>query len=123
MPSKNNHQTKIIAGYEVPQLTRSYFMSWGDAWNPYISEWLLLRPALHIKWLTPNIVTIMSIITCLSAGLLLVFGHGDYYLFASFLLFITPILDCLDGRIARITKRSSQLGDYLDKTFDVMKIG
>lgn len=33
------------------------------------------------------------------------------------------VLDCLDGQLARYTERTSPLGDYLDKTLDVIKIG
>jgi hypothetical protein len=31
--------------------------------------------------------------------------------------------DCLDGQLARYTGRTSPIGDYLDKTLDVLKIG
>ena len=52
----------------------------------------------------------------------LVVAGGDWSIGAGVLLPVSYILDCLDGQLARYTGKTSAIGDYLDKTLDVVKI-
>ena len=74
---------------------------------------------LHI---TPNTVTILSMIIGAASSLL--FAHGClhyeggtglvYNLFAILLLMIADVLDCADGQLARMTGQKSHVGRILD---------
>jgi phosphatidylglycerophosphate synthase len=99
----------------------NYFSNWGDLWYPKLANRILLRPASRIKWLTPNMVTVASFFLYSLSGILAVAG-GSYSYAAVGLLPLSYILDCLDGQLARYTGRTSPIGDYLDKTLDVIKI-
>jgi phosphatidylglycerophosphate synthase len=99
----------------------NYFSNWGDLWYPRTAN-ILLKLAASIPWLTPNQVTITSFILYTFAVGLIVTG-GKLQLLAVILLPISYVLDCLDGQLARYTGRTSPIGDYLDKTLDVLKIG
>ena len=66
---------------------------------------------LNIK---PNYITLLTII--ISFFLIFLF-QSDFILYkyiACLLMFIFLILDCVDGNIARTTKKSNKLGEFLD---------
>ena len=76
---------------------------------------LVLTWFLRNTRVTPNQLTIASII----AGLLcaLFYAHG-YFISGSLLLFVSHVLDCADGNLARITGKFSPIGKWLDKIGD-----
>jgi phosphatidylglycerophosphate synthase len=97
-----------------------YFSNWGDLWYPKLANKLLI-PASEISILTPNHITIASFVLY-STGAGLIIAGGRWSVLATALLPLSYILDCLDGQLARYTGRTSPIGDYLDKTLDVLKI-
>lgn len=99
----------------------NYFSNWGDLWYPKLAN-RLLKPASRIERLTPNMVTITSFVLYTLAAVLIIIG-GSWSIPAALLLAFSYVLDCLDGQLARYTGKSSVIGDYLDKTLDVFKIG
>jgi phosphatidylglycerophosphate synthase len=111
---------------EKPQSHRdviepNYFSNWGDLWYPRIAN-LLLLPVSKVRWITPNAVTVASL-GCYTVACVGVAASNTLPLLWAALLPVSYVLDCLDGQLARFTARGSVLGDYLDKTFDVLKIG
>jgi len=98
----------------------NFFSNWGDLWYPRLAN-TLLGPASKIRSLTPNHVTVVSLgLYSLAAGLIVV--GGAWSIVAAVLLPVSYVLDCLDGQLARYTGKTSAIGDYLDKTLDVLKI-
>ncbi len=65
--------------------------------------------------LSPNAVTFIATATGLLAALLI--ALGEVYL-AVLVLFLSQILDCTDGDLARITGRVTRKGAFLDRVFD-----
>lgn len=70
---------------------------------------------------TPNVVTVVSLVFALAAAA--AFGLADasrmwLLLAGSACVSINAILDGLDGRLARLTKTETKLGDYLDHVID-----
>lgn len=97
-----------------------YFSNWGDLWYPKLANKLLIS-ASRINPLTPNHVTVASfVLYSVGAGLIII--GGIWSVLAAILLPLSYILDCLDGQLARYTGETSPIGDYLDKTLDVLKI-
>jgi len=98
----------------------NYFSNWGDLWYPKLANKLLIV-ASKISPLMPNHVTVASfVLYSIGAGLIIV--GGIWSVLAAILLPLSYILDCLDGQLARYTGKTSSIGDYLDKTLDVLKI-
>ncbi len=98
----------------------NFFSNWGDLWYPKLANRLVL-PASRIGPLTPNQVTVLSfVLYSAAAGLILV--GGMWGVLAAVLLPVSYVFDCLDGQLARYTGKTSAIGDYLDKTLDVLKI-
>ena len=98
----------------------NFFSNWGDLWYPRLANRLLI-PASRLVSLTPTHVTVISFGLYSVAGGLIVVG-GAWSILAAVLLPVSYVLDCLDGQLARYTGRTSPIGDYLDKTLDVLKI-
>jgi len=76
---------------------------------------LLLTWLLAKTRVTPNQVTAASIITGFGCALTYAFG---YFLVGSLLLFISHLLDCTDGNLARAKSKFSPIGKWLDMTGD-----
>lgn len=98
----------------------NYFSNWGDLWYPRAANALLV-PASRIRHLTPNRVTLFSFCLYTTAAALVVVG-GRWGIVAAVIWPVSYVFDCLDGQLARFTGRMSAIGDYLDKTLDVLKI-
>jgi len=75
----------------------------------------LLGKGLSKTGLTPNAITIMAFIIGLVAALSVAYG---YTILALILLWLSGLLDVLDGTVARLTVQSTKLGAYLDLIFD-----
>jgi len=98
-----------------------YFSNWADLFMPKIAN-MILPFVLRFECITPNSVTLFSFFLYV-LGCLFIFIDIPYHLFyTAILLPIAYIGDCLDGQLARTKKLSSNIGNYLDKVVDVLKI-
>jgi CDP-diacylglycerol--glycerol-3-phosphate 3-phosphatidyltransferase len=64
---------------------------------------------------SPNSITIVATIIGLASGAVIAFGK---ILEGVALIFISQILDCTDGDLARLTDRVTRTGAFLDRVFD-----
>lgn len=76
----------------------------------------LIEPLARIG-MTPNGVTWLGLGTGLSAAFLF---YKGYFLIGILGLFLTVVLDCSDGMLARYTGKSSPYGRILDGSFDAV---
>lgn len=98
--------------------------SYGDWWYE-----IVLRPlVLRIEWIfanytkfTPNQITIMSLMFGLLSAYLFLFGTWYYLIMGAIVFEFSYILDCIDGRIARLKGLESKFGAYLDIITDFIK--
>lgn len=71
--------------------------------------------------LTPNQVTLVSLLVGLGAAACLAGGNRLGFVAGALLLQVSFMLDCVDGQLARYTRNFSALGAWLDATFDRAK--
>lgn len=71
--------------------------------------------------LTPNVVTMISLAVGVLAGLLILTGDHPLWIVAAVLLQLALVIDCMDGEIARFTRRFSAFGGWLDGIGDRVK--
>ena len=76
---------------------------------------LMLTLLLVKTRVTPNQVTVASILASFGCALAFAFG---YFLSGSILLFCSHVLDCTDGNLARATSKFSPIGKWLDMAGD-----
>jgi len=74
----------------------------------------IIAKLLSKTCITPNTVTIISIFVGAASGPLFYFPHIRYTLIGITCLLIANILDCVDGQLARLTGKKSNIGRILD---------
>lgn len=87
--------------------------------DPFITFFAGLFSKLH-----PNVLTWFSLLFAFLAGLFFYASNPStepythHLLFASFFVFLNGFFDAIDGKVAKLTKKSSPKGDFLDHTLD-----
>jgi phosphatidylglycerophosphate synthase len=94
-------------------------------WSSFVTSPLAILinyMVVDFKWLTPNLITLFSLITALVAsGLIVLDGKTNFYVAAA-LINISHILDCMDGQMAKYRDVSSRFGNFFDKVTDQIQI-
>lgn len=80
----------------------------------------LTRIALRLGW-SPNTITVISFAVGLAAAASFAGGTWPWLLLGAVLLQISLIVDCVDGEVARATRRFTALGAWLDASTDRVK--
>ena len=80
----------------------------------------LTRVALRLG-LSPNTVTVMSFIIGLAAAAAFAVGERWGLVLGAVLLQLSLIVDCVDGEVARATRRFTAVGAWLDASTDRVK--
>jgi len=82
----------------------------------------ILMPLANVIPLGPMGISLLSLITALTAGYSFYVGDMDsnksYLLLGSLMVFLTAVFDALDGIVARERNLSSKRGDLVDHTLD-----
>ena len=88
-----------------------------------VTKWVWPRPARAVtRWLAlrgvePNTITLASWLLAIAAGWLFALGWFGAGLVLAWLM---TFLDTVDGKLARVTLRSSQFGHVLDHSLDLL---
>lgn len=98
-----------------------YFSNWADLFFPRVAN-RILPMVSGINWITPNLVTLFSFFLYVLGCLFIIIDVPNHLIYTAVLLPVAYIGDCLDGQLARTKKLSSEIGNYLDKVVDVLKI-
>ncbi len=85
-----------------------------------IADKFLLPIANHMLNMNPNIVSGIALSFALAAGIAFYVSYMAYWLLilAALFTFLNALFDALDGKIARLTEKSSAKGDFLDHVLD-----
>ncbi|MET8150138.1 CDP-alcohol phosphatidyltransferase family protein [Actinoplanes sp. NPDC049668] len=96
--------------------------AWWTVWlvDPLASRlvWLVAP----VRWITPNVLTMGAFLLGLVTAYC--FAQGDYpWLVAGAVVFhLSFVLDCMDGKIARLKGTGSVFGAWLDYVFDRLRV-
>jgi phosphatidylserine synthase len=123
-PDTKDKTSKQIQKLSVPRLRLKMANRANDG---FFSVYFLRRFSKVLTWVavkigaTPNQVTIASFAIGLYAAYL--FAQGDFrsILLGAVLLQVSIIVDCVDGELARYTRKFSELGAWLDAITDRVK--
>jgi hypothetical protein len=92
------------------------------------TEWVCRPPAAALVYalrstrVTPNQVTLASLVVCALSGAMLLWRNDYFWVLGAVALFeVSFILDCADGQLARLRQRASILGHLLDFLMDEIK--
>jgi len=74
------------------------------------------------RWLSPNLITFISLLTGVAAAALIVLGGETNFLIAAGLIQLSHVLDCMDGQMAKYRGVPSRFGEYFDKVTDQIQV-
>jgi archaetidylinositol phosphate synthase len=81
----------------------------------------ILNPLAKRMPIGPMGISFLSLLTAIGAGYSFYMAdleNTDWLLFGALMVFLTAVLDALDGMVARIREISSRRGDLIDHTLD-----
>jgi phosphatidylglycerophosphate synthase len=94
-------------------------------WSSFVTSVLAIIAnyfLVDIKWLTPNIITLLSFVVALISVVFIVIGGSINFIIAAVLIQLSHVLDCMDGQMARYRMSNSPAGSYYDKLTDHIQI-
>jgi archaetidylinositol phosphate synthase len=74
--------------------------------------------------INPNILSWLSVLFAFIAGIFFYISHPDkelinFYLYGAVIfIFLNGLFDAIDGKVAKMTKKASKRGDFLDHALD-----
>jgi phosphatidylglycerophosphate synthase len=77
---------------------------------------------VDFRWLTPNLITLLSFVTAIVSVVVIVVGETTGFVIAAVLIQLSHVLDCMDGQMARYRKTTSASGSYFDKATDQIQV-
>ena len=90
-----------------------------------ILDLLIYRPVsfLFVKLiyptnLTPNQISVISMFFGIFSGVLYSFGKYEFLIAGAIFLFVSNVLDCADGQLARLKKNGTKIGRVIDGFID-----
>lgn len=90
-----------------------------------VADLLIFRPIAHIvvkiiyrTSLTPNQISLLSVISCFIAAVLYAYATPWSWLVAACFYFFYCVLDCVDGQIARLKGTGTKTGRIIDGVAD-----
>ena len=117
-------ELKIPSRTEEKRKLRNSCVKVGDnLWTEIaISPWTkYVASALSKTKVTPNQVTVFSFLLAVSAAACFSLSSQWLDFFGAVLVFLSFAADCVDGQLARLTGRFTDLGEWLDLTSDRIK--
>ncbi|HII42562.1 TPA: CDP-alcohol phosphatidyltransferase family protein [Candidatus Thalassarchaeaceae archaeon] len=81
----------------------------------------ILAPIARISPLNPMGISLLSLVTAITAGYSFYMADlesKEWLLLGALMVFLTAVLDALDGIVARMRNMSSRRGDLVDHTLD-----
>ncbi|WYP25866.1 CDP-alcohol phosphatidyltransferase family protein [Alkalihalobacillus sp. FSL W8-0930] len=87
-----------------------------DLWSWYVLRRMSIYITLLFKKLnlSPNTVSWMSVFFVLLSGLCMILGTTTSFILAFITYNIGYLFDCVDGELARLTRKTSKLGYFID---------
>jgi hypothetical protein len=80
----------------------------------------ILSKLLYPTPISPNLVTMISIVFGVAGGLAFLFSFPHHMLIGGLCIFLSAIFDCADGQLARMRGTSSAFGRMLDGVADLV---
>lgn len=98
-----------LKGYDVEELLDIFF------YRPMSFVFVKLIYSTNI---TPNQISIVSMLFGILTGVMFGFGTYQFFLFGAIALLISNVLDCADGQLARLKKNGTGIGRIIDGFID-----
>lgn len=107
---------------EIRERTYKSRDAWWTVWlvDPLASR--LVRLVAPWRWVTPNRLSLAAFVVGLGAAACFWQGDRTGLLAGALLFHLGFVLDCMDGKIARLNGTGSMFGTWLDYVFDRLRV-
>jgi phosphatidylglycerophosphate synthase len=109
---------KLIRLWETKNKNDEWWSSFVTSPLAILLNWVVV----DIRWITPNLLTLISFLVALLASAMIFEGSRSNFLIAALLINASLVIDCMDGQMAKYRGVSSRFGSYFDKVTDQIKI-
>ena len=96
-----------------------------EYWSSFVTSPLAIALnylVVDIRWLTPNLITLMSFAVALAAAGFILANTPLSFFLAAVLINLSHVLDCMDGQMARYRQSTSLTGSYYDRLTDQLQV-
>src|SRR5207247_7937329 len=100
-----------------PRLERGGAQLVLDAYR-YLADAVLDPMARRLRHVSPDALTWAALVFAGFAGIGFLFRGGWALVLGALFVFLNALLDALDGKVAKLTKKASRRGDFLDHVLD-----
>ena len=107
---------------EVRDRTLKERDSW---WTVYLVDPIavrLVRPVANRTSVTPNQLTVLALFLGLGAAVCFALGYREFLLLGAVLYYLSFLVDCMDGKLARLTGTESVFGAWVDYVTDRFRV-
>ncbi len=97
-----------------------------DAWwtvllvDPFASR--LVRLVAPYRWITPNLLSFVAFLFGIGAAACFLMGDRWWLVWGALLFHLSFVVDCMDGKIARLNGTGSMFGAWFDFIFDRIRV-
>lgn len=97
-----------------------------DSWwtvflvDPYASR--LVRLVAGYRWITPNRLTIAATLLGMASAVCFAMADWGWLVAGAALFHLSFVVDCMDGKVARLQGTGSVFGSWLDYIFDRFRV-
>ena len=94
-------------------------------WSSFVTAPLAILvnyAVVDIRWLTPNLITLVSLVTAVVSAVFIVTGGTAGFLIAAILIQSSHVFDCMDGQMARYRETTSASGSFFDRATDQIQV-
>lgn len=115
----------MVSRFTIDEIRSRTYKS-RDAWwtvllvDPLASR--LVQVAARYRWVTPNRLTVAAFGFGVLAAAAFAVGSYPFLLVGALLFHLSFVIDCMDGKIARLTGTGSVFGAWLDYVFDRLRV-
>ncbi|KIH99913.1 phosphatidylglycerophosphate synthase [Streptomonospora alba] len=107
---------------EVKERTLRTRDSWWTVWLVDPIAVRAVRTAANRTSITPNQLTVAALFLGLGAAAAFSVGQWQFLLLGAVLYYLCFLVDCMDGKLARLTDHESLIGSWMDYMFDRFRV-
>ncbi|GAB3210582.1 CDP-alcohol phosphatidyltransferase family protein [Marinactinospora thermotolerans] len=114
-----------MAGFTLDEVKERVCKTRDSWWTVWLVDPLALRLVRFVAnrtSITPNQVTVAALLSGLGAAACFALGWWPFLVVGALLYYLCFLLDCVDGKLARLTGQESLFGAWMDYVFDRFRV-
>jgi phosphatidylglycerophosphate synthase len=110
---------------DLPEIRERTYKKLDAWWTVLLVDPLavrLVRLVAPYRWITPNLLTMFATVLGLGAALCFALGDRAWLITGALLFHASFVVDCMDGKIARLHGTGTLFGAWFDFMFDRLRV-